>query len=139
VLINERFILLHGGAPSRVSTVEDVAYAHKKHPEENHLEEILWSDPLEGIKGTYPSPRGAGRLFGKDITEKFLKMFNVKALIRGHEPNEEGFRTNHDGKLLTIFSRKGSPYHNNCGSYLHLNISEKVEDPKQLMKYVCQF
>ncbi len=138
-LINERYILLHGGAPSRLSTLEDVAYAHEKHPSESHLEEILWSDPLEGIKGTYPSPRGAGRLFGEDVTEKLLKMFNVKALIRGHEPNEEGFKTNHGGKLLTIFSRKGAPYHNNCGSYLHLNISEKVEDPKQLVKYVCKF
>lgn len=139
VLINQRYILLHGGAPSLVSKIADVAYAHEKHPSESHLEEILWNDPLEGIKGTYPSPRGAGRLFGEDVTQKLLNMFNVKALIRAHEPNEEGFKTNHSGKVLTLFSRKGPPYHNNCGAYLHLNLSQKVKDSKQLVKYARQF
>ena len=139
VLIDERYILLHGGAPSQASTRDDVAYAHEKHPRERHLEEILWSDPWEGIKGTYPSPRGAGRLFGENVTVKLLKLFNVKALIRGHEPSEEGFKTNHSGKVLTLFSRKGPPYYNNYGAYLHLNISKKVENTKQLVKCVHKF
>ncbi|MDH5664551.1 MAG: serine/threonine protein phosphatase, partial [Candidatus Bathyarchaeota archaeon] len=104
VLIEERYILLHGGAPSQASAADDIAYAHEKHPSERHLEEILWSDPWEGIKGTYASPRGAGRLFGENVTERLLKMLGVKALIRGHEPSEEGFKTNHNGKVLTIFS-----------------------------------
>jgi len=139
VLIDERYILLHGGAPSQASTIDDIAYAHEKHPRERHLEEILWSDPLDGIKGTYPSPRGAGRLFGEDVTDKLLKMFNVKALIRGHEPNEEGYKTNHGGKVLTIFSRRGPPYYNDYGAYLHLNISQKVENAKQLLRGICKF
>lgn len=139
VLIEERCILLHGGPPSQASTIDDVAYAHEKHPRERHLEEILWSDPMEGINGTYPSPRGAGRLFGENITAKLLEMFNVKALIRGHEPSEEGFKTNHNGKVLTLFSRKGPPYYNTYGAYLHLNILKKVEDSKQLVKYVHKF
>jgi len=124
VLIEERYILLHGGAPSQASTADDIAYAHEKHPRERHLEEILWSDPWEGIKGTYASPRGAGRLFGENVTDRLLKMLGVKALIRGHEPSEEGFKTNHNGKVLTIFSRRGQPYHNDYGAYLYLDISK---------------
>jgi len=139
VLIDERYILLHGGAPSEASTVDDIAYAHEKHPSERHLEEILWSDPWEGIKGTYASPRGAGRLFGENVTDGLLKMLGVKVLIRGHEPSEEGFKTNHDGKVLTIFSRRGSPYYNNYGAYLHLDISQKVEKAKQLLQGIRKF
>ena len=139
VLIDERYILLHGGAPSQASTINDIAYAHEKHPCERHLEEILWSDPWEGIKGTYASPRGAGRLFGENVTDRLLKMLGVKALIRGHEPSEEGFKANHSGKVLTLFSRIGPPYHNDYGAYLHLDISLKVEKAKQLLQGIRKF
>jgi len=139
VLVDERYILLHGGAPSQASTTDDVAYAHEKHPRERHLEEILWSDPFEGIKGTYPSPRGAGRLFGENITYKLLELFDIKALIRGHEPSGDGFKTNHSGKVITIFSRRGPPYYNDYGAYLHLDISQKVENAKQLLQGICKF
>jgi len=139
VLVEDRYILLHGGAPSKASTIEDLAYAHKKHPRETHLEEILWSDPSDAIKGTYPSPRGAGKLFGEDVTEKLLKMLNVKVLIRGHEPSGEGFKVNHDGKVLTLFSRIGPPYYNEHGAYLQLEASEKLENAKQLQQYVHKF
>lgn len=132
VLVNERFIMLHGGVPSQAKSIKDLAYAHEKHPDETYLEEILWSDPEEGINGTYPSPRGAGKLFGKDVTDKFLKMLNVKALIRGHEPSDAGYKINHDGKILTLFSRKGEPYFNSQAAYLQLDLSTTVENAHQL-------
>lgn len=132
VLVNGQCIMLHGGVPSQAKSIEDLAYAHKKHPHETHLEEILWSDPEEGISGTYPSPRGAGKLFGKDVTTEFLKIFNVKVLIRGHEPSEAGYKINHDGKILTLFSRKGEPYFNNQAAYLQLDLTSKVENAYQL-------
>jgi len=132
VLVNERYVFLHGGVPSQAESIEDLAYAHKKHPNETHLEEILWSDPEENINGTYPSPRGAGKLFGKDVTENFLKMLNVKTLIRGHEPNDAGYKINHEGRVLTLFSRKGEPYFNNQAAYLHLDLTSKVENAHQL-------
>jgi len=136
VLIENRCIMLHGGVPSQASKIEDLAYAHVKHPSERHLEEILWSDPYEGIKGTYPSPRGAGRLFGEDVTDKLLKMLHVRVLIRGHEPSDEGFKINHNGKVLTLFSRKGPPYHNSYGAYMQLSLSEEVEDARQLAECI---
>ncbi len=139
VFIKDRYVLLHGGAPSKASTIEDLACAHKKHPRETHLEEILWSDPNDVIKGTYPSPRGAGRLFGENVTKRLLKMLNVKVLIRGHEPSNEGFKMNHSGKVLTLFSRKGPPYYNEHGAYLKLSALEKQEDTRQLQQYICKF
>jgi len=139
VLVSERYILLHGGVPSQAFTIDDLANAHKTHPKETHLEEILWSDPSDEIKGTYSSPRGAGKLFGEDITEKFLKTLNVKVLIRGHEPTENGFKINHHNKVLTLFSRKGAPYYNNYGAYLQIDVSRKIENATQLIPYVRRF
>lgn len=139
VIIEDRVVLLHGGAPSQATTVNDIAYAHETHPRESHLEEILWSDPWEKIKGTIASPRGAGRLFGEDVTKRLLAMLNVKALIRGHQSCPDGYKTDHSQKVLTLFSRKGAPYNNRHGAYLHLDITQKLEKPKQILKGILKF
>jgi len=139
VIIKERYVLLHGGAPSQATSINDIAYAHETHPRERHLEEILWNDPWTGIKGTIASPRGAGRLFGEDVTNKLLTMLNVKALIRGHQSCPDGYKSMHGGRVLTLFSRKGAPYNNRYGAYLRLDISQKVEKPKQLLQGIHKF
>lgn len=136
VTIGESYVLLHGGVPSQAKSPDDLAYAHLKHPKESHLEEILWSDPEESLKGTYPSPRGAGKLFGQDVTERFLKMMNASILIRGHEPADAGFKINHAGRILTIFSRKGEPYFNSEGAFLQLDLTERIKDAYQLRGFV---
>jgi protein phosphatase len=136
IVVRERCVMLHGGVPSQAKSLDDLAYAHLKHPHESHLEEILWSDPEEDIKGTFPSPRGAGRLFGPDVTARFLEMLNVDVLIRGHEPADEGFKISHDGRVLTLFSRKGEPYFNTKGAYLQLELSNQVTDVFQLQQFV---
>jgi protein phosphatase len=133
VLVKQKFIILHGGVPSQAKSIEDVAFAHQKHPAESHLEEILWSDPEEDLRGTQTSPRGAGKLFGMDVTERFLRMLDVQMLIRGHEPAEAGYKINHDGKILTLFSRKGEPYYNSKAACLMLDLSRDVTDVYQLV------
>jgi protein phosphatase len=139
VLVENQFIMLHGGVPSKARTIDDLAYAYEKHPAESHLEEILWSDPGEGILGVRFSPRGAGRVFGKDVTDGFLRMLGVKYMIRGHEPAREGFEVNHDGKILTLFSRKGPPYFNTRGAYLKLDLAGKFDSVWRLTPYIRQF
>jgi protein phosphatase len=139
VLVNERCLIVHGGVPSGASSLDDFAYAHKEHPAKTFLEEILWSDPSETIEETCGSPRGAGKLFGKHVTDRILKMSKASVLIRGHEPCREGFKTNHAGKILTIFSRKGPPYYNECAAYLNVNLSEKMENARQLIPFVQKF
>ncbi len=136
VIVGDRCVMLHGGVPSRARSLDDLACAHLKHPKESHLEEILWSDPEEGISGTYPSPRGAGMLFGQDVTTKFLKMLTAKVLIRGHEPVDEGFKINHSGRILTLFSRKGEPYFNRQAAYLELDLSRRIGDVYELRRFI---
>ena len=139
VIIKDRYILFHGGVPSLATTIDDIAFAHLQHPRTLHLEEILWSDPWNKIKGTIASPRGAGRLFGEDVTNKLLRLLKVKMLIRGHQSCPEGYKTDHNGKVLTLFSRKGTPYPNIQGAYLHIDRSTKVEKNQQLLRSIRKF
>jgi len=139
VLVEERYLIIHGGLPPQAETIEDLAYAHIKHPKQSLLEDMLWSDPNEMIKGVCASPRGAGKLFGENITYEVLRRFNAKILIRGHEPCEEGFKIDHKGKVLTLFSRKGPPYFNSYGAYLDVELSEKFENAEQLIPYIHKF
>ncbi|MCW3133774.1 MAG: metallophosphoesterase [Methanophagales archaeon] len=119
VLVERRYLMLHGGLPANAASIEDIAFAHESHPASSNFEEILWSDPVEG-KGDFYSMRGAGRMFGEDITEKVLSAVGVKVLIRSHEPCE-GVEVRQRGKVLTLFSRKGSPYFNTRAAYLILD------------------
>ena len=139
VLVEERYLMIHGGLPSQAKTLEDLAYAHVKHPKERLLEDMLWSDPTEMIKGVRESPRGAGKLFGENVTNEVLRRFNVKILIRGHEPCRDGFKINHGGKILTLFSRKGPPYFNIHGAYLVVELSQKFENAEQLIPFIHKF
>jgi len=139
VLVEKRYLIIHGGLPHKAKTIDDLAYAHILHPKQSFLEEMLWSDPSEIVKETCASPRGAGKLFGENITNQALRRFDVKILIRGHEPCEDGFKISHNGKVLTLFSRKGSPYFNTYGAYLRLDLSEKFENAEQLIPCIHKF
>lgn len=139
VIVEERYLMIHGGLPAQAHNIEDLAYAHIKHPKQSFFEEMLWSDPNEMIKGLHASPRGAGKLFGEDVTEKVLKNFNVEIFVRGHEPCENGFKINHGGRVLTLFSRRGLPYFNSCGAYLDVELSERFENAEQLVRHIHKF
>lgn len=137
--VEERYLMIHGGLPTTASTMLDLAYAHKNHPKQPFLEEMLWNDPTNEIDKSCASPRGAGKLFGKKITKEMLERFNVKFLIRGHEPCHEGYKIDHEGMILTLFSRKGAPYFNAYGAYLELELSKKFEGSEQLIGCIRQF
>ena len=139
VYVEERYLMVHGGFPTKICTLQEIAEAAKLHPEKSFLEELLWNDPDETITGVFPSPRGVGTLFGKNVTHEVLAKLNAKILIRGHEPARGGFKINHDGKILTLFSRKGPPYFNTSGAYLELPLAKKFENANQLIPYIHTF
>jgi protein phosphatase len=130
--------MVHGGLSPEVSSLQDIAETQENR-NEALLEDLLWSDPDEDVQGVASSPRGAGKLFGKKVTEEVLRKLNVKILIRGHEACDAGFKINHNGKILTLFSRKGAPYFNQSGAYLQLPLSEKPENAGQLVSWIHQF
>ncbi|MHC1601484.1 MAG: metallophosphoesterase family protein [Candidatus Nezhaarchaeales archaeon] len=132
-ILEGSLFIVHGGVPTETRKLEDLINANK---DIALLEELLWNDPMDEI-GRAPSPRGAGYLFGPDVTEAFLKAVKAKVVIRSHEPCNEGYEVLHNGKLITIFSRKGFPYFNSHGAYLDVHKPIDVENAYQIAdKYV---
>jgi protein phosphatase len=137
IIVEERYLMVHGGLPTKLSNIEELARLYPRPPD--FLEDLLWSDPDETIQGSVQSPRGAGKLFGKNVTETVLGNLGVRILIRGHETANEGYKICHKGKILTLFSRKGPPYYNEHGAYLNLPLSKKTENAQQLIPWIHKF
>lgn len=138
VQTSSKVLLLHGGPSPLVECPEDVAEAPERYRSESRymeiLEDILWSDPMEE-EGVVPnSLRGAGKLFGPSVTEKFLQVFGAEVLVRGHEPVYQGYEIRHRGRLLTIFTRRGSPYHNVRAGYVVLDLGREYRSAEELLK-----
>ena len=59
--------------------------------------------------GEAMNPRGAGILFGPDVTNMVCERLNVNMIIRSHQPHlsevmKKGYAYHHDDKVLTISS-----------------------------------
>jgi protein phosphatase len=133
VILENSYLILHGGVPINFKSVDDLAAANKTNEQTGFLEEILWNDPRE-IQGFQPNARGYGKYFGKDVTERALKIANTRALIRAHEVCN-GFKVNHEGLVLTLFSCK-APYGNKDAAYLTINRNNCNFNAEELSRIV---
>jgi hypothetical protein len=123
-IVENRLLLVHGGLPTRdTNFITDfrklIATAQDTHIHNSVMEEILWNDPLLGASGQKEwaySKRGFGRLFGPEISKKWLIMSETRVVVRGHQPCQ-GFKIDHDGMVMTLFSCK-EPYPKFRAGYL---------------------
>jgi protein phosphatase len=138
-LVEGCYAFLHGGAPDGLASIDGLARADEEHPRTDVLEQVLWSDPADWLEGSAPSPRGAGRLFGRGVTEAFLRLAGARALVRAHEPCDEGVEVRHGGLVLTLFSRKGLPYMNRRAAYLKLSLEEAPLDAYGMASRAVRF
>ena len=103
--VANKYFVVHGGIPRADLTLSEIrAITKGTVPASGSLtSQLLWSDP--NIKpGINPSHRGEGVLFGADVTETFLKINHLDAIIRSHVWESQGWKAEHDGKCITIFS-----------------------------------
>ncbi len=139
-VVEGRVFLVHGGPPTTFLNAKSwtEALAADRYPTPLEiLEELLWNDPCDCKDRDYaPNPRGAGKLWGPRVTQKTLEATNTKLIIRGHEAVDEGYKFDHDGKVLTLFSRLGEPYGNTRAAYLVLRFREEWERPENLEKMI---
>ena len=94
---------------------------------------MIWSDPhpSDDFIGIEDSTRGAGGLYGSNITKQFLEENELSCILRSHQCVASGIETCHDGKLFTVFS--ASNYcgkSGNRGAVLRLKRSDKQPQPK---------
>ncbi len=133
-VIPGRALILHGGVPVGSRSLNDVAFAHRNHPETDTLRQILWNDPRPE-PGVERSVRGVGYVFGPDVAERFLESAGVQALIRGHQSCETGHIVT--GRVHTLFSCKLPHYGNRKAAYME--IPAAAEPPESFTGYVKTF
>lgn len=72
-------------------------------PHEGAMCDLLWSDP-DDISGWGLSPRGAGYLFGGDVTAAFNQVNNLDLIARAHQLVMEGYKLMFEETLVTVWS-----------------------------------
>mmetsp|Transcript_139660 Transcript_139660/g.243088 ORF Transcript_139660/g.243088 Transcript_139660/m.243088 type:complete len:353 (-) Transcript_139660:274-1332(-) len=95
----------HGGLSPSLDTLDDVRALDRVQevPHEGPICDMLWSDPGDK-RGWSMSARGAGFMFGKDITEKFSYENGIKLICRAHELAMTGYKWTHSKRIVTVFS-----------------------------------
>jgi serine/threonine-protein phosphatase 2A catalytic subunit len=114
-LVENKFFCLHGGLSPNIATLDEVRGLNRKQevPHEGAMCDLLWSDPEER-EGWAPSPRGAGYIFGHDISSKFLHTNNITNICRAHQLVLQGYNWSHEKNVCTIFSAPNYCYR--CGN-----------------------
>mmetsp|Transcript_70992 Transcript_70992/g.140986 ORF Transcript_70992/g.140986 Transcript_70992/m.140986 type:complete len:983 (+) Transcript_70992:81-3029(+) len=122
-VVNNEVFVVHGGLPrgpppslSRIETINHTAECcpapNVTRMQDRLFLDLLWSDPMES-PGCQPNPRGAGTMWGPDITKAFLQRNKLRWIIRSHElpfDGERGWMEHHLGLVFTVFSAS-----NYCG------------------------
>lgn len=93
-------LFVHGGVDERIGELNSL-----ENPEEKVQRSILWSDPGPG-EGTAPNMRGAGSVFGEDISTEVLDGLGLSILLRSHEPRKAftAPAVEHNGRVVTVSS-----------------------------------
>ena len=122
-VINGKALVLHGGLPGdatatlqelrEIARGPDVCSEEDNWGKEGWMMDILWSDPHDDPQflGMMPSNRGAGKLWGQDVTVRFLTRENLAVLVRSHQCVPLGVAVAHGGHVYTVFSAS-----NYCGT-----------------------
>lgn len=131
--VENQYLLIHGGVSPKITCLRDIADAASNR---DVLLDLLWSDPDDEVEQTSYSMRGIGVLFGEKVTDKVLKAINAKIIIRGHEATQQGFKLNHNGKIVTLFSRKGEPYFNKYAAYMVLPLEKQFNNGCELEPFI---
>jgi len=140
----QRFFVVHGGINDEID-LEKIQKLDRKlftsvcrplNFEDDSLEklyykdvvDLLWSDPQTKSKGeAFNKTRNIGKLFGSNVTNKFLDENNFTNLIRSHECKAKGHEVVHDGKVITVFS--ASNYNlGNLGAVLKISSTKPKLD-----------
>ena len=110
IFLGKKVFVCHGGLFGKPKIT--IEYLQKKIDRNNQPDlnvnrvffDCLWSDPKDS-NGLELSNRGGGAIkFGPDITKKFLDDNNLELLIRSHELQQKGYKVEHNGKCITVFS-----------------------------------
>ncbi|GBF09278.1 serine/threonine protein phosphatase [Aeropyrum pernix] len=130
ILVEGALLMLHGGPPTiNLETASrDPALYLGSDGDPEVIAEILWNDPAELDIIRAPNPRGVGSLWGPRVTAHVARSLKIKRIVRGHEPAMRGYKLNHGGAVVTLFSRLGAPYFNSQAAFVNCKLESIVTD-----------
>jgi len=149
------FFCCHGGLSPFFKTLDDIRKINRfsEPPYEGAFCDLLWSDPLveqydltanEHTKVTFlqNSLRGCSYIYGWKAVAEFLEANNMKAIIRAHEVQQNGY-TEHWFKQEEAKQKGGCPYvitvfsaPNYCDMYQNKAACLLVDDDKYHYKTI---
>ena len=124
IVLGGKVLIIHGGISGPFLTLDQIRDIPKgvDANEDPLLHSLLWADPQDeeglGVDRAY--------LYGPDISEMFLMRNKLDYIIRSHETVVDGYRSQHDGRVITIWScpvRRGL----NRGAYANVNSELKLD------------
>lgn len=115
-LIDEAILCVHGGLSPDVRTLDQVRAIDRNQeiPHEGAFCDLVWSDPEDISNSWQLSPRGAGYLFGKRVTDEFHHVNSLQFMARAHQLVMEGRKYHFDQRLVTVWSAPNYCYR--CGN-----------------------
>jgi len=132
-LVEGKIFCLHGGLSPTIQNLDEIRKLERVQevPHEGAICDLLWSDP-DDKDGWGQSPRGAGFIFGMDISKKFNQINNLSHICRAHQLVMNGFNWTHEKNVCTIFSAPNYCYR--CG-----NQASIMEVDEKLNNFIQQF
>ncbi|KXN90371.1 Serine/threonine-protein phosphatase ppe1 [Leucoagaricus sp. SymC.cos] len=106
-IIDGEILCVHGGLSADIRTLDQIRILSRAqeipHEALHFAVHLMWSDP-EDIDNWAVSPRGAGWLFGGNITQQFNHTNSLQLIARAHQLVQEGFKYMFDEQLVTVWS-----------------------------------
>ena len=114
-VVDNQIFCLHGGLSPSIETLDNIKMLERfqEVPQEGPMCDLLWSDPEDRF-GWGMSPRGAGYIFGHDISEQFNHTNKLTMISRAHQLMLNGYNWCHNRQVCTIFSAPNYCYR--CGN-----------------------
>jgi diadenosine tetraphosphatase ApaH/serine/threonine PP2A family protein phosphatase len=126
-IINNEVFWAHGGLSPDAELVDEIELIDRfqEIPSTGPHCDLMWSDPTDDNDWWGVSPRGAGYLFGKDITTKFWYVNRIGFVCRAHQLCMDGYQYWHENRLLTVWSAPNYTYRWGNKAII-LNFDEKL-------------
>lgn len=123
-VVENQFFCLHGGLSPKLTSLDMVRSLERVQevPHDGPMCDLLWSDPDDEVEGWGSSPRGAGFVFGKKVSQEFIHGNKLKMIVRAHQLVNEGYEPRHENSVVTVFSAPNYCYRcNNLAAIMELD------------------